>query len=475
MTKLLERINGYIWGLPLLILILGCGIYFTVRTGVVQFRLFPEALRRFWRQFNSVDKDGNTSGYQALCTALSATVGTGNIAGVAGAITLGGPGTIFWMWMFALLGMVVKFAEAALSVYYRKQNEDGTYSGGPMRVIENGLGRKWHFLAVIYCIFGVVAAFGVGNATQINTVISGINSVITSLGGYENKYVNVCIGSVLAIVIGNVLLGGSKRIGNVTHKMIPFACVGYILMCLAAIFLRLSHLYGAFRLIFVGAFSPRAVTSGMIGSSFLALRIGASRGLFTNEAGMGTAGIAHGTADTEHPVQQGMFGIIEVFLDTIVICTLTSLVILSSDVGIQYSVDGGLNLTLQAFSSILGSWIQIPLIIFLCLFAIATIFGWGLYGTTCAVYLFGDKSRKFFCWIQIFVIMASVILKTQTVWLLSETVNGLMAIPNIISLLMLSPQLMKLLKEYENSPSPLKRRGTIQKIGKKVLSPVDVS
>ena len=382
-----------------------------------------------------------------MCTALAATVGTGNIAGVAGAIALGGPGSVFWMWIFGVLGMAVKFAEATLAVKYRRRNTSGGYSGGPMYMIESGMGKNWRWLAVLYSFFGVVAAFGVGNATQINTVVTGINSVIIGFGGTERTGINLLVGCVLAVLIAIALFGGVRRIGMITEQLVPFACVGYIGLCIAAIILCRHRLPKAVCEIISGAFNPKAVTSGMLGSAFIALRVGASRGLFTNEAGMGTAAMAHASSSVKDPLTQGHLGIIEVFLDTIVICSLTALVILTSGVDIPYGTDTGLALTAQAFEHIFSPWVQILLSAFLCLFAVATVLGWGLYGTTCAQYLFGSEKTRLFVWLQIAVVILSCLMKTQTVWVLAEAVNGLMAIPNLITLVFLSPQLRMVVRK----------------------------
>ena len=449
MLNLLERINEFVWGIPALILILGIGLYFTVSTRFAQLRFFPEAMGSFIKQLKKKERQkGKVSPYQALCTALAATVGTGNIAGVAGAIALGGPGVIFWMWICAILGMITKFAEATLAVRYRIKNADGEYVGGPMYMIQHGLGRRWKWLSEIYCFFAVIASFGVGNATQINAVIGGMNSMLVSFGVQESGMLNFLIGVMLSVLIGSILLGGARRIGQLAEHVVPFASAAYIILCIVVLTLRASVIPEAFRLIIRGAFSPRAVTGGMLGSAFVALRVGASRGVFTNEAGMGTASIAHAAADVEHPVQQGFMGIMEVFLDTILICTMTALVILCSGVTICYGNDTGARLTVQGFSAVCGDWVSIPITLALCAFAIATILGWGLYGTRSAQYLFGDHVWKKFIYTQMVAVVLGSVLRTGTVWVISEIVNGLMAIPNLICLAFLSPELFRLLKEY---------------------------
>ena len=451
MTVVLEQVNRFVWGIPALILILGVGLYLSFRTGFAQFRLLPRALRLFIEKITGreSDRDGISS-YRALCTALAATVGTGNLAGVAGAIAIGGPGSIFWMWICAFLGMITKFAEATLAIRYRNRNTDGEWVGGPMYMIRNGMGNKWSWLAGIYCFFGVVAAFGVGNATQINAVIGGVNSIVLSIGGQVSVHLNFIIGIIFAILILLILLGGASRIGRIAESIVPFASVFYLLLGAIVLIVRASSIPNAFSMIIQGAFSPRAVTGGMIGSSIQALRVGASRGVFTNEAGMGTASIAHGSAQVDHPVEQGLMGIMEVFIDTIVICTMTALVILCSGVPIPYGNDVGIVLTSDALASIYGSWIHIPLTLALCCFAIATVLGWGLYGARCAQYLFGERVWKYFVYLQAVAVVVGAVLDTKIVWALAETVNGLMAIPNLIVLAVLSPELIRLVKEYRN-------------------------
>lgn len=450
MEKILETVNAVVWGVPALLGILGVGLYLSIRTGCIQLRLLPKALRNFFKTFRRREqKDEGVSPFQALCTALAATVGTGNLAGVAGAIAIGGPGAIFWMWISAILGMVTKFAEATLSVRYRKKNEAGEWVGGPMYMVSNAMGKRWQWLAGIYCFFGVVAAFGVGNATQINTVIGGVNQAISAFGGVESTWGNLLMGAVLAILICGILLGGLKKIGTMAEMLVPFASVCYLLLGLGVLIARAQAIPEALASIVTGAFSPRAVTGGVIGSFFVGLRTGVSRGVFTNEAGMGTAGIAHAAAQVRHPVEQGLMGIMEVFLDTIVICTMTALVILVSGTPIPYGQDTGVALTTQAFTEVYGGWVSILIAAALCCFAIATVLGWGLYGARCAQFLFGDGVWKKFVFIQGGAVILGAVLKTGTVWLLAEIVNGLMAIPNLIVLAHLTPELCRLVRQFK--------------------------
>lgn len=448
MKEAVDAINRFVWGFPALVLIVSVGLLLTLRTRWVQLRLFPTAMRTFFSCFRRSSGEKGVSPYRALCTALAATVGTGNLAGVGGAIAIGGPGAIFWMWICALLGMITKFAEATLSVRYRIKDSDGNYIGGPMYIAQQGLGSKWYLVAAIYCFFGVVAAFGVGSATQINAVIGGINGAVRALGGQETTRINILIGVTLSVLCVLVLLGGAERIGSAAAFLVPFAAVFYITLCMGVLIARAQVVPQALVSIIKGAFCPRAVTGGMLGSAFQALRIGASRGVFTNEAGMGTAGMAHGSAQVDHPVQQGLMGIIEVFLDTIVICTMTGLVILCSGISIPYGKDLGIRITADAFSHVYGNWVHIPIAISLCCFAFATILGWGLYGMRCAQFLFGDNVWKYFVLIQAVSVVLGAVINTGTVWSMSETANGLMAIPNLLILIKLSPELIRLVREY---------------------------
>jgi len=447
MTNFLLFLHRLVWGAPVLILILGVGLYLSIITRFVQLRLLPRAVRTLISRIKTVPNESTgVSPFQALCTALAATVGTGNLVGVAGAICLGGPGAIFWMWICAILGMVTKFAEATLAIHYRTEN-----MGGPMYTIRHGLGKRWRFLAVLYAVFGVIASFGVGNATQINAVVTGINSALRQVGIQESPARNLGFGLILAVSIGTALLGGAGRIGRTAEILIPFISGAYILLCIGVLLLRFDSLGRAFALILKGAFSPEAVTGGIIGSSFQVLRTGCSRGVFTNEAGMGTASIAHAGAAVNHPCEQGMLGILEVFLDTIVICTLTALVILVSGAPIPYGRDAGATLSADSFSHVYGGWVKFFLAGALCCFAVATVLGWGLYGARCSEFLFGKKAWKYFTVGQVGAVILASVSKTESLWLLAEIMNGLMAIPNLITLFLLSPVLRCLTNEYERN------------------------
>ena len=443
MEAILDGVNRVVWGIPALVLILGVGLYLTVRTGFVQLRLFPEAIKNFWDMLRG--RRGESS-FRSLCTALGATVGTGNLVGVAGAICLGGPGSIFWMWVCGFLGMATKYAEAVLAVRYRSR-EDGIYLGGPMYIITRGMGRKWRWMANLYCFFGVVAAFGVGNATQIHAVTGAIHAITGDIG----RTGELLLGIVLALTVGYLLRGGANRIGAAAQKLVPLAAGAYILLCVVALCLRQNRIGEAFSMILRGAFSPQAVTGGMLGSAYGALRTGCARGVFTNEAGMGTAAIAHAGAEVSHPAQQGLMGIMEVFLDTIVICTLTALVILCSGAPIPYGMDGGGTLASDAFSTVCGSWVRVFLAGSLCCFAFATVLGWGLYGLRCAAFLTGKGSERWFILLQMGAALLGATGKTGIIWNMAEAVNGLMAIPNLAALAVLSGETVRLTREYRDA------------------------
>lgn len=436
---MIERMNELLWNGVVLTLILGTGVWISVRTGLVQLRLFPAAVREFGRRLV-----GRSSSFRALCTALAATVGTGNIAGVAGAIAIGGPGAVFWMWVSGILGMGLKFAEGTLAVRFREEDGRGGYLSGPMYIIRRGLGKRWQLLARLYAFFGLIAAFGVGNATQVNAVISALNVTGQTLGFGTG---GIWVGILLAILVAFLVSGGGKAIQNAAEILIPVVSAVYILLCGAALAICRERAGEALNAIFLGAFCPEAVTGGAVGSFLTTLRIGVSRGTFTNEAGMGTAAIAHGTAEVEQPFRQGLMGIMEVFLDTMVICTLTALVILTSPVEIPFGTSAGADLTARALAAIFGPWSCALLCGCLCLFALATILGWGFYAGRCAEFLFGSVNWRWFALIQGGVVILGVLLETGTVWTLAEFVNGLMAIPNLAALLMLSRELRRLTPE----------------------------
>ena len=457
MLQIIETINtavnNFIWGVPAMVCIFGVGLYLSIRTNFLQIRKFPYAIKTtLGRIFRKRDaSDGAITPFQAVCTALAATVGTGNIAGVAGAIAIGGPGAIFWMWVSALFGMCTKYAEVTLAVHYREINANGELVGGPMYYIKNGLSKKWHWLAYLFAAFGVLTVFGTGNATQVNTITTAINSALLNYNVISESAVstsNLIIGIIIAILIAMILLGGIKRIGHVTEKLVPFMALLYILLGLGVILLNIQNVPAVFASIFRGAFQPRAVTGGIVLSMFTSLKKGVSRGIFSNEAGLGTGSIAHACADTKKPVKQGMFGIFEVFTDTIVICTLTALVILCSGVAVDYGKAAGAELTILGFTSTYGSWVSIFTAVAMCCFAFSTAVGWGLYGARYIEFLFSEKVIKPFMVIYSLVAILGATANLGLMWSLAETFNGLMAIPNLIALFLLSGTVVKLTKEY---------------------------
>ena len=446
-------VNNFIWGVPAMICIIGVGLVLSFRTRFLQIRKFPYAMKvtigRMFRKKQAAD--GAMTPFQAVCIALAATVGTGNIAGVAGAIAIGGPGAVFWMWISALLGMCTKFSEVTLAVHFREKNDKGEFVGGPMYYIKNGLKKHWHWLAYLFAAFGVITVFGTGNATQVNTITTAIDSALFNYGIISKDSVsniNLVIGIVLAVLLALILLGGIKRIGQVTEKLVPFMALFYVVLALGVVILNINHVPAVFKEIVEGAFSPASVTGGVVGSFFMSMKKGVSRGIFSNEAGLGTGSIAHACADTRKPVKQGFFGIFEVFVDTIVICTLTALVILCSEVPITYGQAAGAELTISGFTATYGNWVSLFTAVAMCCFAFSTIIGWGLYGARCIEFLFGTKVNKPFMFVYSLVAIVGATLDLGLLWSIAETFNGLMAIPNLIAVFLLSGVVVKLVREH---------------------------
>ena len=451
--KINSAVNGFVWGVPAMVCIIGVGLLLSIRTRFIQFRKFGYTFKvTLGRIFHKKEaSDGSITPFQAVCTALAATVGTGNIAGVAGAIAIGGPGAVFWMWISALLGMCTKFSEVTLAVHFREKNRQGDWTGGPMYYIKNGLGPKWRWMAVLFALLGVLTVFGTGNATQVNTITSAINTALLNYHVIDASSVSVSsliIGIIIAVLVALILLGGIKRIGRVAEMLVPFMALLYIILALGVIFMNIDRVPGVFASIIEGAFSPASVTGGVVGSFFLSMQKGVARGIFSNEAGLGTGSIAHATADTDHPVKQGFFGIFEVFADTIVICTMTALVILCSGVSVSYGTDAGAELTINGFITTYGSWVSIFTAVALCCFAFSTILGWGLYGTRCIEFLFGSWINKPFMVVYSLVAVIGATADLGLLWSVAETFNGLMSIPNLIALFLLSGTVVKLVKDY---------------------------
>ncbi len=456
-SELNDIINGFVWGMPMMVLILGVGVYLTVRCGFPQFRHFVHIMKNtLGKAFEKgASEKGSVSPFKAMCTALAASIGTGNIAGVSGAIAIGGPGAVFCMWISALFGMCTKYAEVTLSVKYRERNKAGDWIGGPMYYIKNGLGAKYKWLASLFAIFGALAAFGIGNMTQINTIASTVNTAIAEfIPTTESQQTIIAwvVAICCALICAIVLIGGIQRLADVCSLLVPFMACIYIIASIVVIFANITALPEAFASIFKGAFDPSSVAGGLAGVSIkTAITKGVGRGIFSNEAGLGSAPIAHAAANVENPVQQGIYGVFEVFMDTIVVCTMTALVVLLG-VGvsnIDYGTDIGANLTIHGFESVFGSGISaVAIAICLSLFALSTVLTWALYGSRCVEYLFGYNASKvyqvIFC---LFACIAGTV-QLSLAWAIADTLNGLMAIPNLISLALLSPMVIRLTKEY---------------------------
>ena len=416
MMEIIENINSvvnnFIWGVPAMLCIFGVGLYLSIRTHFLQIRKFPYAIKttigRMFRKRNA--SDGALTPFQAVCTALA--------------------------------------------VHFREKNANGDLVGGPMYYIKNGLGKKWIWLAYLFAAFGVLTVFGTGNATQVNTITTAINSALLNFHVISEGAVstsNLIIGIVITVLVGMILLGGIKRIGQVTEKLVPFMALLYIVLALGVVLMNIRVLPAVFVSIIRGAFQPSAVTGGVVGSMFMSMKKGVSRGIFSNEAGLGTGSIAHACADTRKPVKQGMFGIFEVFADTIVICTLTALVILCSQVPVNYGAAAGAELTIQGFTSVYGDWVSIFTAVAMCCFAFSTILGWGLYGARCIEFLFSEKVIKPFMVAYSLVAILGATANLGLMWSIAETFNGLMAIPNLIALFLLSGTVVKLVKDYFTS------------------------
>lgn len=441
-----QVVNDVVWGLPMLLLLVGTGIFLTIRSGFFQVGHFGYTMKNtllaIFRDKNvAKTKDRKAiSQFQAAATALAATVGTGNIVGVATAIAAGGPGAVFWMWISAFFGMMTSFSENVLGVFYRRKNKNGEWSGGPMIYLERGLGLKW--LAVLFSIFCLVASFGIGNIAQVNGIASSLQNTF-SIPTWVS-------GLALALIVAVVVLGDLKRLVSVTEKLVPFMAVFYILGALIIIFMNVTHIPAAFGEIFQSAFNFTAVGSGIMGYGISrAIRYGFSRGVFSNEAGLGSSVIVHSSSDVKEPVVQGMWGIFQVFLDTIVICTLTALVILTSG---AHQVEGlkGVAVTSYAFGQSLGVVGEYIVTFSILLFAFSTILGWSVYGTRAVEYLIGERAVPIYKIFFILVSFVGSVSSVQLVWDLSDTFNGLMAIPNLIGLLALSGTVVQITRNYKD-------------------------
>ena len=462
-TSINSAINSVVWGVPMLVLLVGGGLLLTIRTFGVQFRKFGYAMKNtLGKVFTKTEaKEGEITPFQAMSTALAGTVGTGNIAGITTAITLGGPGTLFWLWITALIGMATKYSEVLLAVKFRERNQYGDWVGGPMYYIKNGLGKNWKWLGGMFCIFTALAALGTGNAIQSGNIVSSINTVVKAFNpSFSGQNVlNLVLGIVLAALAAVVLLGGVKRLGAVTEKLVPAMAMVYILACLAVIIYNAQHLPAIFRDIFVGAFTPSGITGGAVGSMILVITWGMKRGIFSNEAGLGTAPMAHATTSEREPVRQALYGIFEVF-NTIIICSLTGLTLLCSGIDLHYGTMGETALVSTALGTLFtpqGGAVIIALC--LVLFAFSTILGWALYGSRCCEFLFGPKAVVPYRIIYVLMTVVGATVELDLVWAIADTLNGLMALPNLIALAALSGVVVKTSKEYFKKESGLTDKG----------------
>ncbi|MFI3258452.1 MAG: sodium:alanine symporter family protein [Spirochaetales bacterium] len=437
-------INSFVWGPYMLVLLVGTGIYISVATKFFQVTRIKLWFSKTFGMLRVKSKAGkNITAFQAVSTALASTVGTGNIAGIATAIVAGGPGAVFWMWVSAFFGMMTKYAEVLLAVHYREKDENGVHYGGPMYYIQKGMNIKW--LAGAFALFGAFASFGIGNMTQSN-------SIAGALQGFSVP--PLVTGIVFAIIAGLVIIGGIKRIATVTEKLVPFMAILYFAGAVLLLILNASKIPEAFSVIFAGAFNVKSVGGGVMGYGIAqAMRYGVARGIFSNEAGLGSAPIAHAASETNNPVEQGLWGIFEVFVDTIVICTLTALVVLTSGLYAEAGISGAA-LTSKAFESSFGSVGSLFLSVALICFAFSTIIGWSYYGERCLGYLSNNNKAVLQVYKILFIasIVIGATLELTLVWDIADTLNGLMAIPNLIALLALSGTVFTLTKKYLKDP-----------------------
>src|SRR5690606_34845972 len=440
LNDLVNQINALVWGPPILVLILGTGMFLMIMLKFMPWRTIPRGFRLMWQgRKNEPGADGEISPFQALMTCLAATVGTGNIAGVATAIFLGGPGALFWMWCTALVGMATKYCEVVLAVHYREKDDRGEHVGGPMYDIKNGLGKKWLWLGGAFAIFGGLAGFGIGNMVQVNSMAHALQTTF-----------NVPLwvtGLATMVVVGLVILGGIKRIGKVAAALVPFMCVAYIIAGIVVLVVNVDAIPTAFNLIFTHAFTPIAATGGFAGAAVMAaIRFGVARGIFSNEAGLGTAGIAQAAGTTTSSVRSGIIGMMGTFIDTLIICSITGLAIICS--GVWTSGESGAALSAAAFEQAMPGIGGAVLTVALVVFAFTTILGWSYFGEKCWEFMVGTKAIWPFRVIWVLAVPFGAVAQLDFAWLLADTLNGLMAIPNLISLLLLSPVVVKLTKEY---------------------------
>ena len=435
----ISSINALVWGPPMLVMILGVGLFLSIGLKLMPVLKLRAGFQLMWKGRTGAESEGEIPPFQALMTALSATVGTGNIAGVATAVFLGGPGALFWMWLTALVGMATKYSEAVLAVRFREVDERGAYTGGPMYYIRNGLGKKWAWLGVLFAIFAAVAAFGIGNTVQANSVADVLET--------NFNLPHWVTGLVLMVLVGLVLIGGIKRIGQVASTLVPFMAIAYILVGLMVLAINAEQIPNAIAMVFTHAFSPVAAEGGFAGAAvWAAVRFGVARGIFSNEAGLGSAPIAHAAAQTKNPINQGMVAMLGTFIDTIIVCSITGLVIISS--GAWTSGETGAALTSLAFETGLPGFGNYVVAISLAIFAFTTIIGWSFYGERCIEFLFGVKAIVPYRVIWILAIPVGATINLGLIWLIADTLNAMMALPNLVALLLLSPVVFKLTREH---------------------------
>ncbi|UIP30943.1 alanine/glycine:cation symporter family protein [Stutzerimonas kunmingensis] len=440
LNNLVNSVNGLVWGPPMLVLILGTGLFLMIFLKFMPLTRIPSGFALMWRGRTKGDEaTGEISPFQALMTSLAATVGTGNIAGVATAIFLGGPGALFWMWCTALVGMATKYCEVVLAVHYREKDDRGEHVGGPMYAIKNGLGKKWIWLGTAFAIFGGLAGFGIGNMVQVNSMAHALETTF-SVPLWAT-------GLITMVIVGLVILGGIRRIGVVAASLVPFMCLAYLIAAAVVLVVNASAIPAAFDLIFTHAFTPIAATGGFAGAAVMAaIRFGVARGIFSNEAGLGTAGIAQAAGTTTSSVRSGMIGMLGTFIDTIIVCSMTGLAIICT--GVWTSGESGAALSAAAFESAMPGIGGIILTLALVVFAFTTILGWSYFGEKCWEFLVGTRAIWPFRVIWVLAVPFGAIAQLDFAWLLADTLNGLMAIPNLVSLLLLSPVVVKLTKEY---------------------------
>jgi AGCS family alanine or glycine:cation symporter len=463
----LKQVSDFVWGIPLIVLILATGIYLTIRLKGVQFRHLGKALRFMFK--NEEDGSGEVSSFGALCTALSATIGTGNIVGVATALVAGGPGALFWMWMAAFFGMATKYAEGVLAIRYRTIDAKGHVLGGPFYYIQNGMGPKWKWLAKIFAFFGMcVGLLGIGTMTQVNGIASAVNTAFdaenqwcVTLFGREYSWTVVITAIVVTLAVAFVVIGGLKRIAKVSEVIVPFMAVLYILVCGVILVLNAQEIPAALGEIFADAFGLRAAAGGALGSVIVAMQMGIARGIFSNEAGLGSAPIAAAAAKTNHPARQGLVSMTGTFIDTIIVCTMTGITIVLTD-SWNKGLDGAA-VTTRAFQEGLPLPAEVNsflLMVCLVFFGFTTILGWDYYSERCLEYLSGGlkKALLVFRWLYILAVLLGPFLTVQAVWTIADIFNALMAIPNLIALVALSGVVVTETRSYFNSPESRLRR-----------------